>query len=94
MKKYLLLFFILIAYLPLFSDNIEFIAEAKQTVSTGEQFALVYTINAQGSNFRAPALRDFNMLSGPSTSSSTSVQWINGQMSQSVTISYTYILQA
>jgi hypothetical protein len=57
-------------------------------VAVGEQFKLTYTLEAQGSSFRAPTFTHFRILSGPNQSSSMS--WVNGQMSSS--ISYSYIL--
>lgn len=60
------------------------------TVGVGEQFQLTFTINANGSRFQPPPLNDFNVLSGPNQS--TSMQFVNGNISQS--ISYSYILQA
>ena len=42
--------------------------------------------NANGSNLRPPAFTDFQVLSGPNQS--TSMQWVNGQVTQSVTFSY------
>ena len=44
--------------------------------------------------FRPPPSRGFYILAGPSTSSSSSVQIINGQMTQTYEYSYTYILEA
>lgn len=62
----------------------------RNPIGTNEQFSITFTINAQASNFQAPSFRDFNILSGPNQS--TSMQFINGNMSQSV--SFTYYLQA
>lgn len=62
----------------------------RNPIGTNEQFSITFTINAQASNFQAPSFRDFNVLSGPNQS--TSMQFINGNMSQSV--SFTYYLQA
>lgn len=62
----------------------------KNPVTTGEQFQLTFTLNANGNNFQAPPLTDFNVLSGPNQSSS--MQFVNGTMSQ--TISLSYYLQA
>jgi hypothetical protein len=90
----LLLFNSSLLTLSSFAGNVQFVASAQSPVANGEQFYLTYNINAQGTDFRAPAIRDFSVISGPSQSSSTNVQWINGQMTQSITISYTYILQA
>ena len=58
----------------------------RNPVGLNEQFQLSFELNGNGSNFRAPALTDFMVLSGPNQS--TSMQFINGSMSQSVTFSY------
>lgn len=77
-----------------FSQAVTFTAQAKPTVAVGERFSITYTVNAQGTRFRGPQMTGFNFLSGPNQSSSTSVQIINGQMTQNVSFTFTYILQA
>ena len=77
-----------------FADNAKFTASAPNVVAVGEQFRLSFSFNAKGDNFKAPDLRDFNILSGPNTSSSSSIQIINGNMTRSVSYTYTYILSA
>ncbi len=69
-------------------------ASAPSTVGVGQQFSVSYEINARPSDFKAPTFRNFNFLGGPSQSSSSSTQVINGQMSRSVSITYTYYLSA
>jgi len=59
-------------------------------VAVGQQFRLNFELNASGSIFTAPDLSAFQVLSGPNQSKS--MQFINGNMSQSLT--YSYILQA
>ncbi len=91
--------FIIIALLTIvFTQStyaqVSFTASAKNVVSTNEQFRLTFTVNAKGSGFRAPDLRNFHILAGPSTSTNSSVQIINGKVTQNMQISYTYILQA
>ena len=76
------------------ADDVSFTASAPQAVEVGEQFRLQFTLNAKGSNFTEPNITDFQVLSGPNTSSSSSIQWINGSMSQSTTNTYTFILMA
>lgn len=78
----------------LFGQDVQFSASSKNVVSVGEQFRVVYSINNKPSQFKAPSFGNFEVLMGPSTSSSSSIQIINGQVSQSVSYSYTYILQA
>ncbi len=76
------------------AQNIEFRASAPPVVAAGEQFRLTYSLNARGSDLRLPDLSGFRLVSGPSTSSSSSVQIINGEMTQTVTVTFTYILEA
>jgi len=77
-----------------FSQAVSFTAESERAVTVGDKFRLTFTVNAEGSGFRASPMPDFNLLSGPSTSQSTSMSIINGKMSQSMTVSYTFILEA
>lgn len=93
----------LMALLPLFgrsmnppmqSEEITLTASAKSQVVVGEQFRVVFTVNGEGKDFRGPDFKGFSMLSGPNTSNSFSTQIINGQISRSVTYSYTYYLLA
>lgn len=60
------------------------------TVAVGDQLQVTFTLNGNGSNFHAPTFNDFNVLTGPNQS--TSMQFINGIVSQS--ISYSYVLKA
>ncbi len=52
----------------------------------GQVFELSFVITVQASDFTPPNLRDFEIAGGPNQS--TSIQYINGQMSQSVILSY------
>lgn len=58
----------------------------RKTVPVGDVFQISFTINTNASNFKAPDFRDFDVYSGPNQSSQMSV--INGQMSQSISLSY------
>ena len=71
-------------------------ANAPQQVALGEQFRLTYTVNTQDvSGFRVGAIPDaFEVLMGPSRSSQSSFQIVNGHTSQSSSVTYTYIVVA
>ncbi len=58
----------------------------RNQVGVGEHFKITYTLDAQGSRFAAPSFRGFSVLSGPNQSQS--MQYVNGQMSASISISY------
>ncbi len=79
------------AYLQTLADNVSFKASANKTqVATGERFQITFTLNTSGTGFTPPDLNEFRILSGPNQS--TSMEWINGSMSSS--ISFSYILMA
>ena len=65
-------------------------------IAAGQQFRLSYTVNTQNvSGFRVGNIPDaFEVLMGPSTSTQSSIQIINGRTTQSSAITYTYILVA
>ncbi|MEI7802235.1 MAG: BatD family protein, partial [Bacteroidota bacterium] len=68
----------------------KFSASAPKSVAENQNFNLTFSVqNGKGSGLSLPSLNDFQLLGGPSTS--TSVQIINGDMSQSE--SYTYVLR-
>lgn len=69
------------------AQNIQFTAKTNRTkVGTGETFQISYTINGNGSDFKAPTISDFKIVGGPNQSSS--VQIINGSFSQNLSFSY------
>ncbi|WP_455638827.1 BatD family protein [Parabacteroides sp.] len=74
--------------------DVVFKAIAPEAVVMGQQFRLAYTVNAEakGSDLRIPELADFDVLMGPSTSSSMSTQIINGSVSTETSFTFTYIL--
>ena len=59
---------------------------SKTTVGTGEQFEVSYTINTNADDFTPPNVTGLHILSGPNVSNS--FESVNGQSSQSTTISY------
>lgn len=75
--------------------KVRFTASAPRTVSVGDQFRLSFTISSVNvSNFRAPSINGFDVLMGPSRSEESSTQIINGHVSSSGSITFTYILMA
>ena len=93
-RKFKLLILLMFAGFLGMADNIQFTMEAPEVIAIGEQFRLGFTINEQGSDLQLPDLSNFDVLMGPSTSSSTSMQYINGKTTQSSSFSYMFILRA
>ena len=77
-----------------FAQDIKLEVYAPSLVAVGEQFRLSYSIGKQPSSFTPPQIGNFEILAGPSSSHSTSVEVINGKVTQSEVVSYTYILEA
>ncbi|KAA6334409.1 hypothetical protein EZS27_017264 [termite gut metagenome] len=76
-------------------DNVTFIASAPDAVVVGQQFRLEYTITAQKvRDFRAPSIKGFEMLMGPTSKIFDEQQWHNGKVTRNSGITYTYILLA
>ena len=98
MIKYLKIFFLLAflytGFQALKAQDIEFSAATKNNVQVGEQFRAVFTVNSQVDRFEGPDFEGFNVLSGPNQSTNQSYQFINGKVSQSYQLTFTYYLQA
>jgi hypothetical protein len=92
------IFFILFSFLLIVTasraEDIQFTGSARSVVGVGETFNLIYSINAQASNFHGPAITGFDILTGPYTSTSSSIRAINGRTSMSISYSFTYIIRA
>lgn len=74
--------------------QVTFKATAPASVVEGEQFRLSYVLNQEGRDLRLPDLSDFDILFGPSTSTSFSQRTINGKTTSERSVTYTYILVA
>ena len=68
--------------------------QAPDQVYVGDNFTVRFSVNEQAKDFRGPSFKGFSLISGPSTSSQTSMSFVNGQMSRSVSTSFSYNLVA
>ena len=68
--------------------------QAPEEVYMGDHFTVKFSVNEQAKDFQGPSFKGFSLIAGPSTSSQTSMSFINGQMSRSVSTSFTYTLMA
>lgn len=76
------------------AQEISVVADYPEVVTTGQQFAVAWTINAGGGDFIEPSFTGLYKLMGPQTSYSSSTQIINGKISRETTYTYVYYLQA
>jgi len=94
MKKFLIVILVWASAVVSWAQTLT--GRAPGQVAVGEQFRLTYTVNTDDAKgFRAGAIPDaFDVLMGPSTSTQSSFQMVNGHTSSSSSITYTYILSA
>ena len=93
-----LLYIILFCFASIYSleaqSDISFKTICKKQVSVGEQFQVSYELNSDGKDFRAPNFTNFEIIGGPFTSTSSSVQIINGSVTRANTQTFSYHLRA
>lgn len=81
--------FLMLLLLPVFgmAQLLEFKASTtKQSYAINEKFKLEFKLNASGTGFQGPELDAFKVITGPNVS--TSLSYVNGEMSGSTTNSY------
>lgn len=75
-------------------SDISFKTICKKQVSVGEQFQVSYELSGDGKDFRSPNFTNFEIVGGPFSSTSSSVQIINGSVSKTNTQTYSFHLRA
>lgn len=76
------------------AEELIFTADAPNAVIMGQQFRLSYTINTHNAkNFRVGDIIDFDVLMGPTPSTSSSTYIVNGQRTVNKTLTHTCILR-
>ena len=96
MKKLLLTIILLVSTVVNYvqAEELTFTADAPSAVVMGETFRLSYTVNThKAKNFRVGNITDFDILMGPTQSSSSSTSIINGVRTSSRTLTFTCILR-
>lgn len=96
MKKLLLTIILLVSTVANYvqAEELTFTADAPSAVVMGETFRLSYTVNThKAKNFRVGNITDFDILMGPTQSSSSSTSIINGVRTSSRTLTFTCILR-
>lgn len=76
-----------------FAQKVQFEASSPTIVATNEPFRIEFSLNAAPESFTGPTFGGFDVLAGPTLSQGQSVSIINGKVNQSVSYTYTYVLQ-
>lgn len=94
MRRHIFLLLTLFFVICSFAQEASITVKSPPKVGVGQAFEVQYTINQQGSNLQIKNTSNISVINGPNTSSSTSIQMINGSVSQSVTYTYSYTMKA
>lgn len=94
-RRLLLILLQLFVVLGVMAQKVTFTAQGPNAVAVGDQFRIAYVVTTQKvSDFSAPSMTDFDVLYGPSRSSQSSVQMINGKTTSTSSITFSYTLMA
>lgn len=90
----LILGMVLWTTLALAAEKVSFTANAPMLVAAGEAFRVEFKLNAKPDDdtFEAPSFEGFDVIAGPSVYRGSSVQYINGSVTQTHEYTYTYVL--
>ena len=80
--------------LSLYADEVVFKAQAPKQVIVGRPFQVSYTLNQRSRDLRAPEFTDFDVLTGPFSSTRRSTTFVNGKRTSSFEQTYTYMIMA
>ena len=94
MRKTLFILLTFFAIVSATAQNAVMNVRTRTTVAAGQTFQITYDVNARAQNFRTPALKGLTLVGGPNTGYSSSMSIVNGQMTQSVSNTFTILVQA
>lgn len=93
-KRFILYLFLICFATQAFAQA-SFRLQAPRQVVEGNRFTLSFELrNGEAGAPKAPELENCRLLYGPSTSTMTSMQWVNGQQSSSTSVTYTFTYRA
>ena len=86
--------FVLAIFSASAAEKVTFEANLPLMVAVGEPFRVEFTLNAEpdADSFKAPSFEGFDVIAGPSVSTGSSIQYINGSISKSFSYGITYVL--
>lgn len=92
--KSILITALLFAFGISYGQNAVMNVKCRSSVPAGQPFQITFDVNARASNFKMPSLKGLTLMSGPNTGFSSSMSIINGQVSQSVSNTFTIVVVA
>ena len=96
-RRFFALFVAILTFWTAFAEQeVTFQANAPMIVGVGEPFRVEFELNAKpdDKSFSPPSFEGFNVVAGPSVSRGSSMQIINGSMTQNFSYTITYVLES
>ena len=90
----LLTFALLSVAFPSFAQQYTLVVDAPAVVALDEPFRVVFTASGKTKEFNPPQISDFQVLAGPTTSTMSSTNIVNGQRTHTYQESFTFVLLA
>lgn len=94
MKNFLVILVSFIVPMAVAAQEVTVDVNAPQRAVAGERFRIVYTVNSTDGRFQPPSFDPSFTVSGPQTSSSRNVQWVNGEVTSVATTTIVYYVAA
>ena len=94
MKRIFLTAALLMIWISLMAQETVISVDAPSQAIAGQGFRIVYSVNSTEGRFQPPVFDRSFTVSGPQTSSSRNVQWINGEVSTVATTTLIYYVVA
>jgi hypothetical protein len=76
------------------AQNLTLEVQVPRVVNVGEVFRVAFVANQKVDEFTPPTTEGFTVLAGPVQSSQTNMEFVNGKVTRSFTVSYTYTIMA
>jgi hypothetical protein len=92
--RYFLSLLLIVSTAVLQAQDVRVTVDCPRIVRVGEPFQMAIQVNADASNLKLPEMGAFKVLANRGRSSSSSVSIINGKVSQSMEVTFNYIVQA
>ena len=93
-KINILIVLMVMALTQAMAQNAVMNVRTRTTVYEGQPFQITFDVNARARDFKMPSLKGLTHVGGPSMGSSSSTSWINGQVTSSISNTFTILVQA
>lgn len=95
MRRYIISLTLLLGCISAMLAQVAFSAHVERQVEVGEKFYVTFRLkNGEGSGLKAPSIKGAKFIYGPAKSSMSSTRIINGQVTSSTSVDYSFLYLA